>query len=246
MSDLKKAADILRSLPAGDVTRRQFVTTALAAGFAMAVQPVAAGTLTTDDTGLVAGEIRIPLRDGTMPGYRAMPKDGHGFPIVLVVQEIFGVHEHIKDVSRRLGKLGYLAVAPELYFRQGDVSKLSSIDEIRTKVVSKVPDAQVLSDLDASAAWARSPKSSPRARPIRRRFGAPSRPLCSSRPATCMHRASTGALLQKSSRCGRRHKRSRGREAEWRQVGRRRRVRAGSPSRSTGPCTSERWRRGAF
>ena len=156
MSDLKKAADILRSLPAGDVTRRQFVTTALAAGFAMAVQPVAAGTLTTDDTGLVAGEIRIPLRDGTMPGYRAMPKDGHGFPIVLVVQEIFGVHEHIKDVSRRLGKLGYLAVAPELYFRQGDVSKLSSIDEIRTKVVSKVPDAQVLSDLDASAAWARS------------------------------------------------------------------------------------------
>ncbi|TLY37693.1 MAG: dienelactone hydrolase family protein [Nitrospirae bacterium] len=156
MSDLKKAADILRSLPAGDVTRRQFVTTALAAGFAMAVQPVAAGTLTTDDTGLVAGEIQIPLRDGTMPGYRAMPKDGHGFPIVLVVQEIFGVHEHIKDVSRRLGKLGYLAVAPELYFRQGDVSKLSSIDEIRTKVVSKVPDAQVLSDLDASAAWARS------------------------------------------------------------------------------------------
>src|SRR5439155_12667818 len=99
MSDLKKAADILRSLPAGDVTRRQFVTTALAAGFAMAVQPVAAGTLTTDDTGLVAGEIQIPLRDGTMPGYRAMPKDGHGFPIVLVVQEIFGVHEHIKDVS---------------------------------------------------------------------------------------------------------------------------------------------------
>jgi len=156
MSDLKKAADILRSLPAGDVTRRQFVTTALAAGFAMAVQPVAAGTLTTDDTGLVAGEIQIPLRDGTMPGYRAMPKDGHGFPIVLVVQEIFGVHEHIKDVSRRLGKLGYLAVAPELYFRQGDVSKLSSIDEIRTKVVSKVSDAQVLSDLDASAAWARS------------------------------------------------------------------------------------------
>ena len=156
MSDLKKAADILRSLPAGDVTRRQFVTTALAAGFAMAVQPVAAGTLTTDDTGLVAGEIQIPLRDGTMPGYRAMPKDGHGFPIVLVVQEIFGVHEHIKDVSRRLGKLGYLAVAPELYFRQGDVSKLSSIDEIRTKVVSKVPNAQVLSDLDASAAWARS------------------------------------------------------------------------------------------
>ena len=124
--------------------------------FCRRIPRAAAGTLTTDDTGLVAGEIQIAIRDGTMPGYRAMPKDGHGFPIVLVVQEIFGVHEHIKDVSRRLGKLGYLAVAPELYFRQGDVSKLSSIDEIRTKVVSKVPDAQVLSDLDASAAWARS------------------------------------------------------------------------------------------
>jgi carboxymethylenebutenolidase len=72
----------------------------------------------------------------------------------MVVQEIFGVHEHIRDVCRRLGKLGYLAVAPELFARQGDVSNMTNIQEILEKVVSKVPDAQVMRDLDATAAWA--------------------------------------------------------------------------------------------
>ena len=136
------------------VTRRGFVVTTLAVGFALAAQPLSAGTLVTESTGLKAGEIAIPTRDGRMPAYRAMPANGHAFPVVLVVQEIFGVHEHIKDLCRRLAKLGYLAIAPELYARQGDVSRLSAIDEI-VKIVSKVPDAQVLSDLDATAAWAK-------------------------------------------------------------------------------------------
>ena len=136
------------------VTRRGFVVTTLAVGFALAAQPLSAGTLVTESTGLQAGEIAIPTRDGRMPAYRAMPANGHALPVVLVVQEIFGVHEHIKDLCRRLAKLGYLAIAPELYARQGDVSRLSAIDEI-VKIVSKVPDAQVLSDLDATAAWAK-------------------------------------------------------------------------------------------
>ncbi len=147
----------LRSLkPKGDLTRREVVATTLAAGFALAVQPVSAQTLiTTDTAGLTAGEVKIPVSDGEIPGYRAMPAAGRTFPVVLVVQEIFGVHEHIRDICRRLAKLGYFAVAPELYARQGDVSKMSDASEILSKVVSKVPDAQVMSDLDATAAWAR-------------------------------------------------------------------------------------------
>ncbi len=90
-----------------------------------------------------------------MPGYRAMPATGGPFPVILVVQEIFGVHEHIKDLCRRLAKLGYFAVAPELYARQGDVSKMTDIKDIIDKVVSKVPDAQVMADLDATAEWAK-------------------------------------------------------------------------------------------
>jgi carboxymethylenebutenolidase len=136
------------------VQRREFLVTKLAAGFAVAVQPVAAETITTDTNGLEAGEVKIPVSDGEIPGYRAMPKEGRSFPVVLVVQEIFGVHEHIRDICRRFAKLGYFAVAPEMYARQGDVSKLSDIQEIIKTVVSKVPDSQVMSDLDAAAAWA--------------------------------------------------------------------------------------------
>src|SRR5262249_35248659 len=138
-----------------DFTRRDFVVTTLAAGFALAVQPVSAETITTDAAGLEAGEVKIPVKDGEIPGYRAMPASGGPFPVVLVVQEIFGVHEHIKDICRRLAKLGYFAVAPELYARQGDVSKLTDFREIFSKVVSRVPDAQVLSDLDAGVEWAK-------------------------------------------------------------------------------------------
>ncbi len=138
-----------------EVSRRDFVMTSLIAGFALAVQPVTAQTITTDTTGLVAGEIKIPVSDGEIPAYRAMPATGKSFPVVLVVQEIFGVHEHIKDLCRRFAKLGHMAIAPELYARQGDVSKMTDFSEIVSKVVSKVPDAQVMTDLDAAVAFAK-------------------------------------------------------------------------------------------
>ncbi|MDB9523692.1 dienelactone hydrolase family protein [Dolichospermum circinale CS-1225] len=137
-----------------EITRRKFIATAaLTTGFAVAVQPVSAKVITTDAKGLIAKTVKIPVKDGEIPAYRAQPDKGENFPIVLVIQEIFGVHEHIQDVVRRFAKLGYLAIAPELFIRQGDVSKLSNIDEIRA-IVSKVPDAQVLSDLDATVDWA--------------------------------------------------------------------------------------------
>jgi carboxymethylenebutenolidase len=138
------------------VTRRDFVTGSLATGFALAVQPVCAQTMiVTDTNGILAGEVRIPTRDGQIPAYVAMPDKGRAFPMVLVVQEIFGVHEHIKDVCRRLAKIGYIAAAPELYHRQGNPARLSDNKEIFAQIVSKVPDAQVMSDLDATVAWAR-------------------------------------------------------------------------------------------
>jgi carboxymethylenebutenolidase len=138
-----------------EITRRQFiVVTSLAAGFALAVQPIVAAVIKTSTKGLEAGEVKIPVADGEIPAYRAMPAKGSNFPVVLVVQEIFGVHEHIQDVCRRFAKLGYLAIAPELYSRQGDVSQLTDIQEIISTVVSKVPDAQVMSDLDATVKWA--------------------------------------------------------------------------------------------
>jgi len=147
--------DALSLLPKTDFTRRGFVVTSLAAGFALSVQPVSAETITTSSDGLRAGEVKIPTKDGEMPAYRACPEKGENFPVVLVVQEIFGVHEHIKDICRRLAKQGYLAIAPELYARQGDVAKLTDIQEIISKVVSKVPDKQVMEDLDATVAWAK-------------------------------------------------------------------------------------------
>ena len=147
--------DLLSLMPKRDFNRREFVVTSLAVGFALAVQPVSAETIATDTKGIEAGEVKIKTADGEMPAYRAMPDKGGPFPVVLVVQEIFGVHEHIKDICRRFAKLGYLAVAPELYAREGDVTKFTDIQEIITKVVSKVPDAQVMSDLDATVAWAK-------------------------------------------------------------------------------------------
>jgi len=136
-------------------TRRGFLITALGAGFALAVQPVMAqSTITTASEGLQAGEISVPTADGAMPTYRAHPAQGGNFPVILVVQEIFGVHEHIKDLCRRLAKLGYQAIAPELYARQGDPRQYSAIPDIISNVVSKVSDNQVMQDLDACVAWA--------------------------------------------------------------------------------------------
>lgn len=141
-----------------ELTRRELVdqglVTGVVSGFAFAAQPVMAQTMiVTEPTGLDAGMVEIPVGAETIPAYRAMPSGGKSRPLILVVQEIFGVHEHIKDICRRLAKLGYCAIAPELYHRQGDVSKLASIDEIRP-IVATVPDTQVMADLDATVAWA--------------------------------------------------------------------------------------------
>jgi carboxymethylenebutenolidase len=144
-----------RKPPDTQLSRRAFLVGGVTAGFALAVLPVSAETITTDSNGLTVGEVKIPVTDGTIPGYRAMPSSSSPFATVLVVHEIFGVHEHIKDICRRLAKLGYLAVAPALYAREGDVGRMSDMQEIM-KVVAKVPDRQVASDLDSTVAWAKS------------------------------------------------------------------------------------------
>lgn len=136
--------------------RRGFMLTSLAAGFALATHPVQTQTqVKTDTAGLVAGEVKIPVADGEIPAYRAYPARGSNHPTILVVQEIFGVHEHIKDLCRRFAKAGHFAVAPELFARQGDVSKAENFQAIIRDVVSKVPDAQVMSDLDSAVAYAK-------------------------------------------------------------------------------------------
>ncbi len=153
--DFQNPSAVDPSAPADGLSRRTFVMTSLASGFAVASNPVMAEAITTDTHGLVAGEISVPVADGKIPAYRAMPAKPGKHPVVLVVQEIFGVHEHIKDVCRRYAKLGYFAIAPELFARQGDVSKLTDIGQILSTVVAKVPDAQVTADLDATVAFAR-------------------------------------------------------------------------------------------
>ena len=107
-----------------------------------------------DTANLHASDVQIPTSDGTIPAYCARPEGDAKFPVILVIQEIFGVNAHMKDVCRRFAKLGYMAIAPEMYARQGDVSKMTDHQEIIAKVVSKVPDTQVNSDLDAAVAWA--------------------------------------------------------------------------------------------
>ena len=134
--------------------RRVFVMSSLMTGFTMAVARAQTAAIHTDATDLTAGEVQIPVADGHLPGYCAKPAHGGPFPIVIVIEEIFGVHEYIKDVCRRLAKLGYLAVAPELYARIADLSKMSDPHEIVANVISKAPDALVLSDLDSAANWA--------------------------------------------------------------------------------------------
>jgi carboxymethylenebutenolidase len=147
--------DVRNVMPPLEFSRRELVVTALASGFALAVRPVNAETvITTDSAGLVAGEIKIPTKDVELPGYRAMPARGSGFPTVLVVQEVFGVHEHIKDLCRRLAKLGYFAITAELYARQGDVHNVTDIKALMP-IVQQVPDAQVMADLDACVACGR-------------------------------------------------------------------------------------------
>jgi carboxymethylenebutenolidase len=135
-------------------SRRGFVMTSLMTGLTLATSSVEAQVIRTDADGIEAGEVKIPAADGPMPGYRAMPKGEGPFPIVLVIEEIFGVHDYIKDICRRLAKVGYCAVAPELYARQGDLSTMTDAKVIIRDIISKTPDAQWIADLDAAASWA--------------------------------------------------------------------------------------------
>ena len=142
-------------LPSRDLSRRGFVKTAVGSGFAAAVLPVTAQTIKTDSEGLTVGEVTIPVGDFKMPAYSARPAGKTGLPVILVVSEIFGVHEHIADIARRFAKLGYLAIAPELFVRQGDAQSYGEIAKLVSEVIAKTPDAQVMGDLDASVAWAK-------------------------------------------------------------------------------------------
>jgi len=165
MNDEKRAAQRPRLavaeldslVPPAPVARRGFIAGSLTAGFAASVAPAGsllAQTISTPATGLRVGEVRIPMADGSMPGYFAAPASGSGLPTVLVVQEIFGVHEHIRDVCRRFAREGYFAIAPELYFRHGDPATYASAAQIIQQLVPKVADAQVMADLDATMAYA--------------------------------------------------------------------------------------------
>ena len=142
--------------PSRDFSRRDFVRTSVGTGFAAAVLPVMSQTVIKNDSaGLLVGEVSIPVGDFKLPAYRAAPLGKANAPVVLVISEIFGVHEHIADVARRLAKQGYFAVAPELFVRQGDAGAYGEIAKLRSEVVNKVPDTQVMTDLDATTAWAK-------------------------------------------------------------------------------------------
>jgi carboxymethylenebutenolidase len=141
--------------PTRDFNRRDFVRTTVGSGFAAATLPICAQTvIKTDAAGLTAGTVSIDVKGFKMPAYRAAPAGKTRLPVVLVVSEIFGVHEHIADVARRFAKQGYLAIAPELFVRQGDAASYTEIAKLMSEVVGKVPDAQVAGDLDATVAWA--------------------------------------------------------------------------------------------
>ena len=140
-----------------DITRRTFAATGLVTGFTLATGPLNAAAIVTDTRGIDAGEVSVAVADGHIPAYRARPERKHNAPVVLVVQEIFGVHEHIKDLCRRLAKTGYYAIAPSLYARFGDPGKydMAHAKDLMTDIVSKVPDNEVMSDLDSTVAFAK-------------------------------------------------------------------------------------------
>ena len=146
--------DGTQGLTAYPLARRGMMMTALMTGFTLATTRVEAQAIRTDSAGIDAGETKIPVGDGTLPAYYARPVGAGPFPVVLVIEEIFGVHEYIKDVCRRFAKEGYMAVAPELYARIADLSGMTDVQAIVRDVISKAPDAQVNSDLDAAVAWA--------------------------------------------------------------------------------------------
>jgi carboxymethylenebutenolidase len=150
-------SDVIGLTRAAPFSRRGFMTAsaAVAAGYTLAAGPVRADVIKTDTDGLDAGDTRIKVADGEMPGYYARPKGKVNPPVIVVAMEIFGLHEYIKDVTRRLAKLGAFAVAPDYYFRKGvDLTKISDIKEL-LPIVNAKPDAELLSDLDATVAWAK-------------------------------------------------------------------------------------------
>lgn len=155
--DLKTEFNALlpgQSTEAG-ATRRTALKTALGVGYAASVMPIMAQTaIKTPTDGLTAGEVSIDVKGFKMPAYRAMPAGKKNLPVVLVLSEIFGVHEHIADVANRFARAGYLAIAPELFVRQGDAQSYGEMAKLIAEVISKVPDAQVMGDLDATVAWA--------------------------------------------------------------------------------------------
>jgi carboxymethylenebutenolidase len=150
------SSDVDSLLPARDFNRRAFIGGSVGVGFAAAVQPIQAqSVIKTDMSGLDAGEVTVMVGDFRMPAYRSKPAGKSGLPVILVVSEVFGVHEHIADVTRRFAKQGYLAIAPELFVRQGDAGAYGEIAKLMAEVISKASDAQVLRDLDATVAWAK-------------------------------------------------------------------------------------------
>ncbi len=156
MQHLQSEFDSLVDNNKNGVERRDFIKTAIGFGFAAAVLPVCAKTLIkTDAEGLKEGEFTLDIAGQPVPVYMAQPKDKTDLPVVIVISEIFGLHEHIADVVRRFAKLGYLAVAPELFIRQGEPADYDNIAQLMKEVISKVPDEQVLGDLDAVVAWAK-------------------------------------------------------------------------------------------
>jgi len=145
-----------QSTLSGPDGRRGFLKVALGTGFAVAVMPVVAqNVIKTDSVGLVSGTITVKVDGQDIPVYASQPEGKTGLPVVLVISEIFGVHEHIADMARRFAKAGYLALAPDLFVRQGDATKVASIPELMKNIVGKTPDAQVMTDLDAVVAWAK-------------------------------------------------------------------------------------------
>jgi carboxymethylenebutenolidase len=139
----------------GEPTRRAALKAALGVGYVAAAGPVMAqSAVKTPADGLVSGEVTIDVNGFKMPAFRSAPAGKTGLPVVLVVSEIFGVHEYIADVTRRLARAGYLAIAPELFVRQGDPSAYGEIAKIQSEIIAKVPDAQVMTDLDACVTWA--------------------------------------------------------------------------------------------
>src|SRR5579863_5774494 len=146
------------------LSRRTLMKASLTVGFCAAVAPVWAQVVTTPADGLVAGEVKVPSGGVDIPAYRAMPDRGGPFATILVVHEVFGVHEYIKDVCRRWAHLGYYAIAPELFARQGDPAKEPDSAKLMADIVNKVPDAEVAADLDASLAFAKASGSADVAR----------------------------------------------------------------------------------